>query len=367
MNRESHKLLWGLTVALILGLLFSFWIVSGAHDQLGHWFTPKNPDGTVNLAGKYYDCHDCPAPNTGKRATREQFPLLFAPLPVTDLTKPTIPGALTATAISPTQINLKWNTSTDNIGVIGYRVEFCQGVACTNFVQHVQVTIPSYQHLTLSPLTTYRFRTRAVDQAGNLSGYSTIATATTLGSTPPPTPPTVTYTMDFAAMVWAPGSTIVAWTPSGTAPTGTQTEVWWQNGLTQTWIKLATVGFSVRTFTHLYTERGSWFCYKTNAILSGLRGPESEAQCNQMPADPPLLSSATLTWNPNTETDLAGYNVYVGTGSGLYQAPISIGPIVPQYQVKGLTIGKTYWFAVTAKDAANNESAHSNEVSKTIN
>src|SRR5437870_1468328 len=30
----------------------------------------------------------------------------------------------------------------------------------------------------------------------------------------------------------------------------------------------------------------------------------------------PLTSSATLTWNPNTDADLAGYNIYRATASG---------------------------------------------------
>ena len=33
----------------------------------------------------------------------------------------------------------------------------------------------------------------------------------------------------------------------------------------------------------------------------------------------------TLQWDPNPETDLAGYRVYYGTGSRSYSAPISLG------------------------------------------
>ena len=45
---------------------------------------------------------------------------------------------LTATAAGPTQINLAWTASTDNVGVTGYRVERCQGSGYTNFVQIAQ-------------------------------------------------------------------------------------------------------------------------------------------------------------------------------------------------------------------------------------
>ncbi|MEQ1845668.1 MAG: BACON domain-containing carbohydrate-binding protein, partial [Nitrospira sp.] len=39
--------------------------------------------------------------------------------------------------------------------------------------------------------------------------------------------------------------------------------------------------------------------------------------------NPPASSSVTLTWNGNTEKDLAGYKVYRATSSGAYGAPIA--------------------------------------------
>jgi fibronectin type 3 domain-containing protein len=78
-------------------------------------------------------------------------------------------------------------------------------------------------------------------------------------------------------------------------------------------------------------------------------------------------SSATLTWNANTESDLAGYKIYRATSSGAYGAPlatISAGTV--SYAATGLQSGNTYFFVVTAYDSAGNESAFSNEVSKSI-
>ncbi len=78
-------------------------------------------------------------------------------------------------------------------------------------------------------------------------------------------------------------------------------------------------------------------------------------------------SSATLTWNANTEGDLAGYKVYRGTSSGTYGAPIAtLQGNITSYVATGLEIGTTYYFAVTAYDTAGNESLYSNEVSKSI-
>ncbi len=76
-----------------------------------------------------------------------------------------------------------------------------------------------------------------------------------------------------------------------------------------------------------------------------------------------------LTWNANTESDLAGYKVYRrATSTGTYGAPIATIPAgTVTYQALGLTVGTTYWFTVTAYDAAGNESSFSNEVSKSVN
>lgn len=75
--------------------------------------------------------------------------------------------------------------------------------------------------------------------------------------------------------------------------------------------------------------------------------------------------TATLTWNPNAETDLAGYNIYVGTASGVYGTPIKLGNLT-SYVVSNLAKGSTYFFAVAAYDTSNNESHLSAEVSKSI-
>ena len=77
-----------------------------------------------------------------------------------------------------------------------------------------------------------------------------------------------------------------------------------------------------------------------------------------------LAADVTLAWDPNSETDLAGYKVYYGTASGVFGAPITLGKVTT-YTVTGLAPG-TYYFAVTAYNAAGLESGFSNEVFTTI-
>lgn len=76
-------------------------------------------------------------------------------------------------------------------------------------------------------------------------------------------------------------------------------------------------------------------------------------------------ADAVLTWNPNSENDLAGYKVYVGTDSRIYSAPIDVGRVTT-WTATGLSAGATYYFAVTAYNTAGAESGFSNEVSKTL-
>ena len=78
------------------------------------------------------------------------------------------------------------------------------------------------------------------------------------------------------------------------------------------------------------------------------------------------IGSLVLSWTANTDTDLAGYKVYVGTQSGIYNAPVSIGKVI-SYTVTNLPTGHTYYVSITAFDGAGNESLHSAEVSKTLN
>src|SRR5437899_8680051 len=107
-----------------------------------------------------------------------------------DTTPPTAPSNLTATAASSSQINLAWTASSDDVGVAGYLVERCQGSGCTGFAQVATVAGTTYNDTGLAAAASYSYRVRATDAAGNLSGYSNTASATT--PAPIPSPPTIT-------------------------------------------------------------------------------------------------------------------------------------------------------------------------------
>lgn len=86
----------------------------------------------------------------------------------------------------------------------------------------------------------------------------------------------------------------------------------------------------------------------------------------------------SLEWDPNTESDLAGYKVYYKAGSsgepydgtdasqGASPITVAIGdlgdPNDPQYTLTGLDENKVYFLVVTAYDTEGMESDYSNEV-----
>jgi glucose/arabinose dehydrogenase/chitodextrinase len=123
-----------------------------------------------------------------------------------DVDPPTAPSNLTATTMSQTQINLAWTASSDTVGVTNYMLERCEGGTCSTFAQVAAPPGTTYNDTGLTPGTTYRYRVRATDAAGNLSGYSNIATATTQGA--PNTAPTAIVSSPTAGTTFRVGETI---------------------------------------------------------------------------------------------------------------------------------------------------------------
>jgi chitodextrinase len=104
--------------------------------------------------------------------------LFLAEMPTTgtpppDITPPSVPTGLTATAISSAQINLAWIASTDpDSAVAGYKI-FRGGT------QIATSASASYSNTGLSPSTAYTYAVSAYDAAGNVSAQSASASATT--------------------------------------------------------------------------------------------------------------------------------------------------------------------------------------------
>jgi Bacterial Ig domain len=71
-----------------------------------------------------------------------------------------------------------------------------------------------------------------------------------------------------------------------------------------------------------------------------------------------------LEWDPNPETDIAGYKVHYGTAPGEFTSSIDVGEVT-MATVQRLAAGTTYFFVATAYNTGGLESPYSNEVTFT--
>ena len=92
-----------------------------------------------------------------------------------DTTPPSAPTFPVAVVASPTQVNLSWTASTDNVSVAGYKI-------FRNGVQIGTSTGASYSDSGRAPNTTYTYTISAYDSAGNNSALSASVTITTFAS-----------------------------------------------------------------------------------------------------------------------------------------------------------------------------------------
>ena len=112
----------------------------------------------------------------GNRSARSSLARARTPA-AADTQAPTAPTGLQAAAVSTSEIDLSWAASTDNVAVTEY-VVYRNGKE----VDRVSGATTTYQDTGLTESTTYTYTVRALDAAGNISGTSASATATTQSS-----------------------------------------------------------------------------------------------------------------------------------------------------------------------------------------
>jgi hypothetical protein len=101
-------------------------------------------------------------------------------------------------------------------------------------------------------------------------------------------------------------------------------------------------------------------------LLAGCGMPPARLHAPESPVEPE--GQVQLSWERPTIkadgtplADLAGYTLYYGLTSQTYDFLKTVGPQTT-YAVSGLEPGRTYYFAVTARDASGQESHASEEV-----
>ncbi|MBH0199428.1 MAG: hypothetical protein HP497_08425 [Nitrospira sp.] len=204
-----------------------------------------------------------------------------------------------------------------------------------------------------------------ISASGAANTPQVIPVSLTLSSAPTSSPvislnvPSLSFTGTYGG----PNPSAQSFTISNTG-TGTLT---WTAGDNAAWLSLSPAsGTNTGTVAAAVNLTGLTAGTYTGTITVSATGATSKTLPVSFTVNPPTTTGTiSLTWSGNTESDLAGYKVYVGTQSGVYGPPITVGNVTA-YQLNNLAKNTTYFVSITAVDTAGNESLPSAEVSKSL-
>ena len=281
---------------------------------------------------------------------------------------PTAPSGLNATATGPTGVSLAWTAATESGGSIAqYLIERCQGSGCSSFAQIGTATTTAYADAGLSGSTSYSYRVRAKDAAGNVGPYSNSATVTT--SPGVPSAPT-----NLAATVAGSAQINLSWGASSEAGgtiaqyliercQGSGCSSFTQIG-TATATSYSDTGLSGST-SYSYRVRakdaqGNTGAYSNVATAStgapGITAPASLTAAAQS------ATQIALSWSAATETGgtITQYLIERCQGSGCSSFTQVATSSALTYTDGGLSAGSSYSYRVRASDASGNTGPYSN-------
>ncbi|MCK6557574.1 S8 family serine peptidase [bacterium] len=279
-------------------------------------------------------------------------------------TPPTAPTNLTANAVSSSQINLVWQDNATN--ETGFEIDR----ATTSGGPYTQIAttganVINYSNTGLSPNTTYYYRVRATNGAGD-SGNSNEAFATTQSPPPPPAAPT-----NLAANAVSSSQINLAWQDNASDETGFEIDRATTSGGPYT--QIATTGANVTTYSNTGLSPNTTYYYRVRATNgAGDSGNSNEAfATTQSPPPPPAAptnltanavssSQINLAWQDNS-SDETGFEIDRATTSGgPYTQIATTGANVTTYSNTGLSPNTTYYYRVRATNGSG-DSNNSNE------
>ncbi|PJJ57485.1 fibronectin type 3 domain-containing protein [Mumia flava] len=253
-------------------------------------------------------------------------------------------------------VALRWRGAND-LDLRGYRI-YRNG----RFVR--EVTTPRFTQTGLTNGKRYTYAIQSVDRRGNRS-YRTATSAIPRDRTAPSVP------ADLEAQA-GDGTVSLTWTTGSERDLAKYVLKRTGGGDPKTW----TLGPNAQDRIDSSVTNGTTYLYELVAVdTSGNRsGPARTAQVTPMgdeaPAVPTGLEAAegdaqvTLTWSPNTEDDLAGYEI-VRTGGTAGEVVFAVGAAQSQYVDLTVDNGKTYTYVIRALDEAGQASADSDPVEAT--
>jgi len=298
---------------------------------------------------------------------------------------PDPPTNLTATAVSPTQINLFWSAPSYNgdSAITGYKIEYKIGSgAYTTLVANTANTSTTYSHVGLTTDQSYSYRISAINAIGT-STSSTEASATPTSSSSGTLPGSPT---NLSATAVSPTQINLFWSaPSnngGYPITGYKIEYRVGSGSYSTLV--SDTGSTSTTFSHTGLTTNQAYLYRVYTITSfgtsedpspeAFAQPKSTSTLNTPSAPTNLTATAvsptqiSLSWtvpSNNGGAVITGYKIEVKSGSGSYTTLVSnTQSTITTYSHTGLTTGTTYTYKVSAINSAGAGTA-SNESSAT--
>ena len=296
---------------------------------------------------------------------------------VADTTPPPAPTGLSATA-GESSVALTWAAVVDpDLGEY-WLYRRVQGQAWpTEVTQKLAATQTAYTDAGLQNGTTYEYYVAAVDDSGNKSGPSGVATATPLqvqDSTLPAAPAA-------PSIVAGDGSATLTWQPN-TEPDVRDYRIFRKPAAETAWATDPVGTTTGRTFTDSGLVNGTEYEYRLTAVdtSDNESSPSPSVKATPRPA-PDTVSplapksftasagdgSVALGWAPNDESDLAGYRVYRQSADGSWPATALHQASAPStaWTDTSVTNGRSYTYRVTALDVTGNESPASVPASAT--
>ena len=294
------------------------------------------------------------------------------PVGAQDDQAPTVPGNLTATG-SLTNAQLSWTPSTDNVGVSRYSVHRATTAGFTPSEANRVTYTTGTSHTDTPPPGTYFYKVIAEDAAGNASAPSNEAQATSGDLVAPTTPGTLTAigSIGRATLTWGAATDnvgVVRYNVHRSTTAG------FTPGAANRIAQPATASYVDAT------AAGTYFYKVTAEDAAGNVGPASnEASATvtvdtQPPSTPAGLTATTagtainLSWTASADNvGVLRYNLHRSQTSGFTPSAANriAQPTSPSHSDGGLNSG-TYFYKVTAEDAAGNVSGVSNQASATI-
>jgi transcriptional regulator CtsR len=279
---------------------------------------------------------------------------------------PDAPSALSATPVSPSQIDLGWQDNSPD--ETGFKIEMRTSSGSYSQIATVATGVTSYSSNGLNTGTTYHYRIRAYSGAGD-SDYSNEASATT-ASPPPPTKPTIAVTTPDGGETWTAGTTQqIRWTYTENPCAYVKVELFKDGILNRTISSsrpVGTGGSGSYSWVIPSTQvSGSDYRVTITSTTNVAYSDTSDADFTVIgapPASPTLNSPASgstvpsltprLQWNGSAGA--VSYGVQVATGSSFTNLIVDENGIADRYHDVSegtLNWNTTYYWRVNARDS----------------